>query len=64
MSHITIIIDRAPSPSTSLEHDAADACKAHVEYRVPHDATDTEVERMAMRLYRQVKKLGLAGSDA
>lgn len=64
MSHVVIIIDRAPSPSSSLEHDAKDACTARVEYHVPHDATDTEVERMFTRLYRQVRRLGMAGGDA
>jgi hypothetical protein len=61
MSHITIIIGRAPS-GTVPHDEEEDRCSAQVEYRVPHDATDVEVGQAVKRLYRQVKNLG-AGSD-
>lgn len=60
MSHITVIINRAPPPpsSTAVTAETADPVTAYVTYVVPHEATDSEVGQMAKKLYRQVRDLG------
>lgn len=61
MSHITVIINRAPPPPSSTATEAsapADPVTAYVTYVVPHDASDADVGQMAKKLYKQVRDLG------
>jgi hypothetical protein len=57
MSHIVIIIDRAPPPTTSEAHDSS-AVNARVSWSPPDNMSDQEVAQNVKRLYKQVKNLG------
>ena len=57
MSHIVIIIDRAPPPPTGLAPES-EAVSASVKYVVPHEATDAEVGQAVRKLVKQVRDLG------
>lgn len=59
MSHIVIIVDRKPAPTTDAVTEAgASECTATVTYVVPHDATDAEVGQAVKKLVKQVRDLG------
>jgi hypothetical protein len=61
LSHITVIINRAPPPPSATSAavaDTPDPVTAYVSYAVPHEASDADVGQMAKKLYRQVKDLG------
>lgn len=61
MSHITIIIDRGPPPSTDAQHDD-DTIRAHVEFTPPDAMSEAEVVQHVRKLYRQVRNLGTDNS--
>lgn len=53
MSHITIIINRAPAPTGDTTHELA----ASYEYKipVPHDATPAQVGEMVRKALRRLE---------
>lgn len=54
MSHITIIISRAPSPTTNAVADAAE-CSYEYQMPVPHGATPQQVAEMVRKAYRRLE---------
>jgi len=58
VSHIVIIVNRAPPPTA----DETDSVTASVSYHVPHDATDQQVAQAVKQLFKQVKNLGSEGN--
>lgn len=63
MSHVVIIIDRAPPPSADVDtHPAEDQIIAHVEFTPPDAMSEADVVQHVRKLYRQVRNLGTDNS--
>lgn len=63
MSHIVIIIDRAPPTGSEAEATMeTPPVSARVTWTPPHDMSDAEVAQAVKRLYRQIRNLGTDNS--